>query len=117
MLLACLASMPAKAQSPLEQDLAQIMAWWPGTYNNDEQVAGVEERMGEENFTGEVWRLDGSGMGGYLNVTSPLHTPGRAGNRRQRAVRRGNTATASRTRPIASAFTHCPSTKRSRLSG
>ena len=65
-----LGSMPARAQSPLEQDLAQIMAWWPGTYNNDIQVAGVEERMGEENFTGEVWRLDGSGMGGYLNVTS-----------------------------------------------
>ena len=70
LLLACLGVMPAKAQSPLEQDLEQIMAWWPGTYNNDRQVAGVEERMGEENFTGEVWRLDGSGMGGYLNVTS-----------------------------------------------
>ena len=68
--LACLASMPARAQSPLEQDLAQIMAWWPGAYNNDRQVAEVEERMGEENFTGEVWRIDGSGMGGYLNVTS-----------------------------------------------
>lgn len=68
--LACLASMPARAQSPLEQDLAQIMAWWPGTYKNDRQVAEIEERMGEENFTGEVWRIDGSGMGGYLNVTS-----------------------------------------------
>ena len=68
--LACLAAMPAGAQSPLEQDLAQIMAWWPGAYNNDRQVAEVEERMGEENFTGEVWRIDGSGMGGYLNVTS-----------------------------------------------
>ena len=67
---ACLGSTSARAESPLEQDLAQIMAWWPGTYNNDRQVAGVEERMGEENFTGEVWRLDGSGMGGYLNVTS-----------------------------------------------
>ena len=68
--LACLGSMPAKAQSPLEQDLEQIMKWWPGTYNNDRQVADVEAQMGEENFTGEVWRLDGSGMGGYLNVTS-----------------------------------------------
>ena len=68
--LACLVLMPARAQSPLEQDLAQIMAWWPGTYNNDSQVAEVEARMGEENFTGEVWRLDGSGMGGYLNLTS-----------------------------------------------
>lgn len=68
--LACLAPTPAGAQSPLEQDLAQIMAWWPGTYNNDRQVAEIEERMGEENFTGEVWRVDGSGMGGYLNVTS-----------------------------------------------
>lgn len=60
----------AQAQSPLEQDLAQIMAWWPGTYSNDAQVAEVEEKMGEENFTGEVWRVDNSGMGGYLNVTS-----------------------------------------------
>ena len=68
--LACLGPMPVKAQSPLEKDLAQIMAWWPGTYNNDRQVAEVEAQMGEENFTGEVWRLDGSGMGGYLNVTS-----------------------------------------------
>ena len=68
--LACLASMPASAQSPLEQDLAQIMTWWPGTYNNDRQVAEIEARMGEENFTGEVWRIGGSGMGGYLNVTS-----------------------------------------------
>lgn len=68
--LTCLGPMPAEAQSPLEQDLAQIMAWWPGAYNNDRQVAEVEAQMGEENFTGEVWRLDGSGMGGYLNVTS-----------------------------------------------
>ncbi|MDE0679038.1 MAG: CpcT/CpeT family chromophore lyase [Gammaproteobacteria bacterium] len=67
---ACLGSMPARAEPPLEQDLEQIMAWWPGVYNNDRQVAEVEARMGEENFTGEVWRLDGSGMGGYLNVTS-----------------------------------------------
>ena len=70
LVLACLGAMPAKAQSPLEQDLAQIMAWWPGSYNNDTQVAEVEARMGEDNFTGEVWRIDGSGMGGYLNVTS-----------------------------------------------
>lgn len=60
----------AQAESPLEQDLKQIMKWWPGTYSNDVQVAAVEERMGEENFTGEVWRIDDSGMGGYLNVTS-----------------------------------------------
>lgn len=68
--LSMLGSISAHAQSPLEQDLAQIMAWWPGTYSNDKQVAEVEERMGEENFTGEVWRVDNSGMGGYLNVTS-----------------------------------------------
>lgn len=68
--LTALASGSVQAQSPLEQDLAQIMAWWPGTYSNDKQVADVEERMGEENFTGEVWRVDNSGMGGYLNVTS-----------------------------------------------
>lgn len=68
--LSLFGSASAQAQSPLEQDLAQIMAWWPGTYNNDAQVAEVEEKMGEENFTGEVWRVDNSGMGGYLNVTS-----------------------------------------------
>jgi len=67
---ACLGVMPARAQSPLEQDLEQIMAWWPGAYNNDRQVAEIEAQMGQENFTGEVWRIDGSGMGGYLNVTS-----------------------------------------------
>lgn len=69
-IMAALAYVPAQAQSPLEQDLAQIMKWWPGTYSNDEQVAEIEEKMGEENFTGEVWRVDNSGMGGYLNVTS-----------------------------------------------
>lgn len=68
--LGMLGSISAQAETPLEQDLAQIMAWWPGTYSNDKQVAEVEERMGEENFTGEVWRVDNSGMGGYLNVTS-----------------------------------------------
>ena len=68
--LTAFASTTVQAQSPLEQDLAQIMAWWPGTYSNDKQVAEVEEKMGEENFTGEVWRVDDSGMGGYLNVTS-----------------------------------------------
>lgn len=58
--------------SPLQQDLEQIMRWWPGTYSNDRQVAEVE-RLAEEaesNYTGEVWRVDGTGMGGYLNVTS-----------------------------------------------
>ena len=70
MALGALGPAAASAQSPLEQDLAQIMAWWPGAYNNDRQVAEVEARMGEENFTGEVWRIDNSGMGGYLNVTS-----------------------------------------------
>lgn len=62
----------ASDESPLEQDLQQIMRWWPGTYSNDRQIAEVERLIAESegNYTGEVWRVDGSGMGGYLNVTS-----------------------------------------------
>lgn len=72
LLLGVAASAAAEELSPLEQDLRQIMRWWPGTYSNDRQIAEVERLAAEsaENYTGEVWRVDGTGMGGYLNVTS-----------------------------------------------
>lgn len=61
-----------QAQTPLEKDLEQIMAWWPGSYNNDRQIAAVEQAAAAAsgNYTGEVWRADDTGFGGYLHVTS-----------------------------------------------
>lgn len=53
----------ATAQSP-EADLAAIMEMWPGTYNNNNQI---DEAIANGD---DVWRLDGSGEGGYLNITS-----------------------------------------------
>lgn len=48
----------------LEQQMDEIMAMWPGTYNNDKQCAEAEAK-GEA-----IWRLDDSGENGYLNVQS-----------------------------------------------
>jgi len=47
-----------------EGQLAEIMKFWPGTYNNDKQVA-TAKKQGKA-----VWRLDDSGKGGYLNIES-----------------------------------------------
>ncbi len=44
--------------------LAEIMEFWPGTYNNDKQIAAAE-KQGKA-----VWRIDDSGEGGYLNIES-----------------------------------------------
>lgn len=52
-----------KSDTP-EGQLVEIMEWWPGTYNNDQQIAKVEK----EGKT--VWRIDDTGKGGYLNIES-----------------------------------------------
>lgn len=46
--------------SPVEE----IMAWWPGDYNNDPQL----QRLRAEGLP--VWAEDGSGEGGHIEVTS-----------------------------------------------
>lgn len=47
-----------------EEELNEIMSWWPGTFNNDKQIAEVLKE-GKD-----VWRLDDSGENGYLQIQS-----------------------------------------------
>ncbi len=47
-----------------EDQLAEIMTMWPGTYNNDQQIAEVEKEGGK------VWRFNDEGKGGYLELES-----------------------------------------------
>lgn len=47
-----------------QQDLATIMQWWNGDYNNDRQL----ERLAVEGKP--IWRADDSGKGGHIEVTS-----------------------------------------------
>ena len=47
-----------------DRDLDRIMEIWPGTYNNDRQIAQAKTR-GEA-----VWEFDGTGKGGWLQVQS-----------------------------------------------
>lgn len=54
-----------------EQELKpidEIMAWWPGDYNNDAQL----EKLRSEGKP--VWAEDGSGEGGHIEVTSHYRT-------------------------------------------
>jgi len=51
-------------QTTPEGQVEEIMATWPGTYHNDRQITEVTSRGGD------VWRIDDSGEGGYLNITS-----------------------------------------------
>ncbi len=44
--------------------IREIMTFWPGTYNNDKQIASAKDN-GEA-----IWLLDDSGEGGYLQVQS-----------------------------------------------
>ncbi|MEN0050779.1 MAG: CpcT/CpeT family chromophore lyase [Bacteroidota bacterium] len=62
LLIAC-KTQSGKVNAP-EKQLAEIMEMWPGTYNNNKQIATVEREGGA------VWRADDSGEGGYLNVYS-----------------------------------------------
>jgi hypothetical protein len=45
-------------------DIATIMQWWNGDYDNDAQIKGL---MAADK---PVWRADGSGEGGHIAVTS-----------------------------------------------
>lgn len=53
----------AEKMSP-EDQLATIMSWWNGDYNNDAQIARLEAEGRP------VWRADDSGKGGHIEVTS-----------------------------------------------
>lgn len=56
----------------LEQDLATIMEWWDGDYNNDKQLAALRAE-GKK-----IWTADGSGEGGFIAVVShyrPIEMP------------------------------------------
>lgn len=55
------------AQTP-EGQLAQIMDWWPGDYNNDAQLARLEAE-GKP-----IWRTDDTGKGGHIEVASHYRT-------------------------------------------
>lgn len=55
-----------------KSDLETVMSWWNGDYNNEAQLAGLLED-GKP-----VWREDGSGEGGHIQVTShyrPIDLP------------------------------------------
>lgn len=52
-----------KAKSPKDQ-IVELMEMWPGTYNNDKQIAQVIKDGGK------VWRFNGEGKGGYLELQS-----------------------------------------------
>jgi len=48
----------------LDEQVSEIMDMWPGTYNNDKQIAQLEVN-GED-----IWRVDNSGENGYLQLQS-----------------------------------------------
>ncbi|MEP3226797.1 MAG: chromophore lyase CpcT/CpeT [Parasphingorhabdus sp.] len=52
------------APSSSQQDLNTIMLWWNGSYNNDRHLAALAVQ-GKP-----IWRADGSGKGGHIEVTS-----------------------------------------------
>lgn len=47
-----------------EQQIATIMKWWDGDYNNDRHLKELEAA------DKPIWRKDGSGKGGHIEVTS-----------------------------------------------
>ncbi|MEO0576742.1 MAG: CpcT/CpeT family chromophore lyase [Pseudomonadota bacterium] len=47
-----------------DEQIARIMQWWNGDYNNDRQLIALRA-AGEP-----VWTEDGSGKGGHIEVTS-----------------------------------------------
>ena len=48
----------------LSDQLEEIMNYWPGEYSNTAQINKVWEEGGK------VWRVDNSGEGGFLHITS-----------------------------------------------
>lgn len=57
------ASVSVAERTP-EMDLALIMDWWNGDYNNDRQIKSLEEQGLP------VWKADDTGEGGHIEVTS-----------------------------------------------
>lgn len=53
-----------KVANTPEEQLAEIMNLWPGKYNNDKQIAEII------NEGKDVWRFNGEGKGGYLEIES-----------------------------------------------
>lgn len=57
----------------IDEQIDEIMNMWPGTYNNDKQIAAAESN------DAKVWRLDDSGKDGWLHLQShyiKLNAPG-----------------------------------------
>ena len=54
----------ADENSSLNEDLRTILDWWNGDYNNDRQVSALLAAKKP------IWREDGSGEGGHIEVTS-----------------------------------------------
>lgn len=52
------------SEQTIDDQLLEIMQWWPGTFNNDIQITEVT-KQGKD-----VWRIDDSGEGGYLQIQS-----------------------------------------------
>lgn len=55
------------ATNSSKQDLATIMKWWSGSYNNDRQLS----KLAAEGKP--IWRVDDAGKGGHIEVTSHYH--------------------------------------------
>lgn len=58
------AEVAEKVATTPEEQLAEIMNFWPGKYNNDKQIAEVK-KAGDD-----VWLLDGTGKDGWLQIES-----------------------------------------------
>lgn len=58
------ASPESTIEKSTKEQLQEIMRFWPGTYNNDKQIAEAK-KQGKD-----VWLLDDTGKGGYLQITS-----------------------------------------------
>lgn len=64
LILAAQTACAAATEASLEEDLATIMTWWNGDYDNDRQIRQLEAA------DQPVWRADDSGKGGHIEVTS-----------------------------------------------
>lgn len=62
--VADIAPVESKKAQTIDDQLNEIMTWWPGTFNNDKQIAEVI-KQGKD-----VWRIDDSGEDGYLHIQS-----------------------------------------------
>lgn len=73
LLISCATTKDISAENNTKSsDLALIMQWWSGDYNNNKQLASLMKEGRP------VWKKDGSGKGGHIEVTShyrPVELP------------------------------------------